>query len=71
MTEIGNENVEKHEKLLKVPLQANIVTPVNKSLEGCESVAIYLVGLLFISFECSGNALYWGHDESKPKTFKY
>lgn len=58
MTEIGSRNVEGHEKLLKVPLQANTVTPVNKSLEGCESVAIYLIGLLFISFECSVNALY-------------
>lgn len=58
MTEIGSQRIERHEKLLKVPLWANTVTPVNKSLEGCESVAIYLVGLLFISFECSGNALY-------------
>lgn len=58
MTEIGSRNVERHDKLLKVPLRANTVTPVNISLEGCESVAIYLVGLLFIFFECSVNALY-------------
>lgn len=58
MTEIGSKRIERHENLLKVPLWANTVTPVNKSLEGSESVAIYLVGLLFISFECSVNALY-------------
>lgn len=58
MTEIGSKRIERYEKLLKVPLWANTVTPVNKSLEGCESVAIYLVGLQFISFECSVNALY-------------